>query len=117
MPIRRRLNFATALADSHRNVISLREERVRKARSTANSNSTGGKRSSCTPGRGPPTQSDDEDAHEGEDVGRKRARFEASLEPESSPVRNAHVEPSSDDALNLFAYPDSSPVKLRRWGV
>ncbi|KAI1791253.1 hypothetical protein LXA43DRAFT_1141319 [Ganoderma leucocontextum] len=111
---RRRSNFATALADSHRNVISLREERAREAaaaqrKARAKTPPAKRKRSFYTPGRGSSTSSDEEDGGEGEGEGEQ-----ANVEPDSSPVRAAYVEPSSDDALNLFAYPDSSPVKARR---
>lgn len=123
--LQRRVNFATLLADSHRNVISLREEREReRARAEALRNSSGmgkndaghkRKRHSYTYGRPSPEEEDEEDedkpaAGTHEDV--------LAVEPESSPVRPGNafqaVEPSSDD-LNLFAYPDSSPVAPRRF--
>ncbi|TBU30209.1 hypothetical protein BD311DRAFT_864198 [Dichomitus squalens] len=125
---RRRLNFATALADSHKNAISLREERARreqgKASSVAHSHSRLSSHSHSTNRKRPfhalgrrSSANEDEDEEEGyeKEVGRRNTRVD--LEPGSSPVRNAYVEPSSDDALNLFAYPDSSPVKIRRCGA
>ena len=109
--------FRTALADSHRNVIRLNEERAR-ARLTAtavapktpkaNTVCAGVKRKRMADsyGRNGWLHSDDED-----DIEVPKRGY---VEPESSPAGPAYVEPSSDDALNLFAYPDSSPVKYRR---
>ncbi|KAL7281146.1 hypothetical protein ACG7TL_004454 [Trametes sanguinea] len=98
---RRQSNFATIIADAQRNVISLREERARKEQATLRY-----KRRSSED-----TLSDWE-----EDVRpvrvHKKIRQTYAPEPESSPMRDAGlVHPSSDDALNLFAYSDSSPVK------
>ncbi|KAI0371101.1 hypothetical protein BV20DRAFT_993893 [Pilatotrama ljubarskyi] len=109
---RRRLsNFATLLADSQRNVISLREERerARKAQRAAAAVSFQGP---SKYGRRP-SASDDEDEDE---LLRSWASEVDVLEPglESSPVRGAGlVHMSSDDALDLFAYPDSSPARRR----
>lgn len=94
---RRQSNFSTLLADSQRNVISLREERARGARQVLRY----GQR---TPAPSKRVSFDlDGDGH-----------ADHWQEPDSSPVRGAGcVHPSSDDALNLFAYPDSSPVRPR----
>ncbi|KAI0633675.1 hypothetical protein C8Q77DRAFT_1116338 [Trametes polyzona] len=104
----RKSNFATLLADSQRNVISLREERARKAQHQAAAPRYGpSKRDSSAAAL---AISDDEDGDEDKDTGQMD-------DPESSPARgrdfDAMVHPSSDDALNLFAYPDSSPVRRR----
>ncbi|KAL1942773.1 hypothetical protein VTO73DRAFT_5013 [Trametes versicolor] len=96
---RRQSNFTTLLADSQRNVVSLREERARKAQQSVRF-------------RQPSSQemmsmSDDEDDG-------LMAHWKSDIDPESSPVRGAGpAHPSSDDALDLFAYPDSSPVRSR----
>ena len=115
VPPSRRSNFASIVEDSHKNAISLREERAREAAAAAATKRKSGahtpllkrKQSFYAPARRSSASSDEEDGGKG---GQKEARVEL----ESSPVRPAYVEPSSDDALNLFAYPDSSPVKSRR---
>ncbi|KAM5543151.1 hypothetical protein V8D89_003025 [Ganoderma adspersum] len=116
-PPRRRSNFASVVGDSHKNVISLRDERAREAAAA-----TAAQRKAFatplakrkrpfhfyTPGRYSSASSDEEDGGDG------GQEAQVHVELDSSPVRPAYVEPSSDDALNLFAYPDSSPVKGRR---
>ncbi|KAI0829889.1 hypothetical protein BC628DRAFT_1359228 [Trametes gibbosa] len=94
---RRQPNFSTVLADSRRNVISLREERERAAQQVLRY----GQRTTAPCKRVSfHMEEDDHDGHW--------------RDPDSSPVRGAgFVEPSSDDALNLFAYPDSSPARSR----
>ena len=63
----------------------------------------------------PPEIAEKKDEDEGGGVdGKQETQAHVELDIDSSPVRPAYVEPSSDDALNLFAYPDSSPVKGRR---
>ncbi|TFK88747.1 hypothetical protein K466DRAFT_546601 [Polyporus arcularius HHB13444] len=112
-PPRRRSNFVSLIADSHKNVVSLREEKAR-ARARASMGDAPGlgerdrKRKHLTHGYGgrpnKHSEEEEEDAARGELVA-----------PESSPFRGAAVaEPSSDDALDLFAYPDSSPAASRR---
>ncbi|CDO72805.1 hypothetical protein BN946_scf184994.g58 [Trametes cinnabarina] len=93
----RQTNFATILADGQRNVISLREERARNEQLRYKRRS-----------------SDDTTSDLEEQVAplqaRKKLRQTYAPEPESSPMRDTGLgHPSSDDALNLFAYPDSSP--------
>ena len=116
VPPRRRSNFASVVGDSHKNVVSLREERAREAaqrRAFATPLALAKrKRPFYTPAGRCSSASSDED--EGEVDGVQEAQAQAHIELDSSPVRPAYVEPSSDDALNLFAYPDSSPVKGRR---
>ncbi|KAI0745093.1 hypothetical protein C8Q76DRAFT_851927, partial [Earliella scabrosa] len=112
-PPRRVSNFATLMADSLRNTVSLREERAReRARAEALRTSQPApsrqdvlkrKRQPFAFGRSSPGLDEDESPPFFDDPG--------FTEPESSPIRGGGlVEPSSDDALNLFAYPDSSPV-------
>ncbi|KAI0743425.1 hypothetical protein C8Q80DRAFT_1257196 [Daedaleopsis nitida] len=115
-PPRRQSAFATIMADSHRNVISLRAEReMERARREAlqrrpgsqSHEDNGLKRKRLTFDLG--RSSSDSDNDDPADAG---ASF---VEPESSPVRRGGpVEPSSDDALNLFAYSDSSPIVRHR---
>ncbi|KAI9068372.1 hypothetical protein FKP32DRAFT_1754533 [Trametes sanguinea] len=98
---RRQSNFATLIADAQRNAISLREERARKEQATLRY-----KRRSSED-----TMSDWEEDPRPVQV-HKKIRQTYAPEPESSPMRGGGlVHPSSDDALNLFAYSDSSPVK------
>ncbi|KAH9894948.1 hypothetical protein C8Q73DRAFT_730034 [Cubamyces lactineus] len=98
LPSRRQSNFATILADSQKNVISLREERARKAQETRRH-----KRRLSED-----TMSDSEDELMLKPAG---VREVYAPEPDSSPVRGGEMaHPSSDDALNLFAYP-SSPIR------
>ena len=118
---RRPSNFTTLLADSHRNAISLREERAKERERLEalqrGSNRLGGssndvlkrKWHSYSYGRSSPELDEDGVST----VGPREDLFKVDG-PESSPVRgDALVEPSSDDVLNLFAYPDSSPVATR----
>ena len=114
VPPRRRSNFASVVGDSHKNVVSLREERAREAaqRRAFATPLAKRKRPFYTPGRCS-SASSDEDEGGGVD-GKQETQAHVELDIDSSPVRPAYVEPSSDDALNLFAYPDSSPVKGRR---
>ncbi|OJT12752.1 hypothetical protein TRAPUB_10700 [Trametes pubescens] len=96
---RRQSNFTTLLADSQRNVISLREERARKAQQTVRFGQPSSSETMSISDR------EDDDAPD---------HWKSDVDPESSPVRGAGVvHPSSDDALDLFAYPDSSPVRSR----
>lgn len=96
---RRQSNFTTLLADSQRNVVSLREERARKAQQSVRFSQ-------------PSLQETTSISDEEEDV--LMAHWQSDVDPESSPVSGAGVaHPSSDDALDLFAYPDSSPVRSR----
>ena len=113
-PPRRQSNFATLLADSQRNSICLREEKARE-RARASMDKAPPrvdgilKRKRSTQSRCSPH------ADSVDDADRAVRHDDAVIELESSPVRGAALaEPSSDDALNLFAYPDSSPVKSRR---
>ncbi|EIW63178.1 uncharacterized protein TRAVEDRAFT_69277 [Trametes versicolor FP-101664 SS1] len=96
---RRQSNFTTLLADSQRNVVSLREERARKAQQSVRFGQASSQETMSI--------SDDEDDG-------LMAHWQSDIDPESSPVRGAGpAHPSSDDALDLFAYPDSSPVRSR----
>ncbi|KAI8975889.1 hypothetical protein BD414DRAFT_580614 [Trametes punicea] len=97
-PSRRQSSFRTMLADAQRNVISLREERARKEQEA--------KRYKRRFSQDMISDSEDEKSVH------VRKRHRHVHQPESSPMRGAEVmQPSSDDALNLFAYPDSSPVQ------
>ncbi|RPD63725.1 hypothetical protein L227DRAFT_650734 [Lentinus tigrinus ALCF2SS1-6] len=117
-PPRRQSNFATLLADSHKNAISLRDEKAReRARASLEKQKTTShgdgalKRKRSTQRHHPSKEIPSSD----DDFASTVRGDDSVIEPESSPVRGAAlVEPSSDDALNLFAYPDSSPVKSRR---
>ncbi|KAI0717264.1 hypothetical protein C8T65DRAFT_726300 [Cerioporus squamosus] len=117
-PPRRHSNFATLIADSQKNAISLREEKARER----------ARRAEASPSKKTVVHTDgilkrkrrahtyDKRHDEPSDSGDDAARGASSVvERESSPVRGA--EPSSDDALDLFAYPDSSPVASRRRGL
>ncbi|KAI0661124.1 hypothetical protein C8Q70DRAFT_911246 [Cubamyces menziesii] len=98
LPSRRQSSFATILADSQKNVISLREERARKAQETQRY-----KRRLSED-----TMSDSEDELVLKPAGVREVYAPV---PYSSPVRGVEMtHPSSDDALNLFAYP-SSPIR------
>ena len=108
------VGFRTALADSHRNVIRLNEVRARerlaaaqKARETGDEGTGSKRKRSHAHAAYEKWLGDSEDETE-------QVAETPFVEPESSPARPAYLEPSSDDALNLFAYPDSSPVKGRR---
>ncbi|KAI0644592.1 hypothetical protein C8Q79DRAFT_913270 [Trametes meyenii] len=107
---RRPSNFATLLADSQRNTISLREERARKA---ARQQTSGRYKRLMSDSEDTFSDAEEEypaDCQSGGYEGKGRAY--AQPEPDSSPVRGeGMIHPSSDDALNLFAYPDSSPVR------
>ncbi|KAI0331200.1 hypothetical protein GY45DRAFT_654609 [Cubamyces sp. BRFM 1775] len=98
LPSQRKSSFATILADSQRNVISLREERARKAQASQRYKRR--------------LPDDTMSASEDELVLKPADIREAyAPEPESSPMRGVEMaHPSSDDALNLFAYP-SSPIR------
>ncbi|KAI0674777.1 hypothetical protein C8Q78DRAFT_1008854 [Trametes maxima] len=109
---RRPSNFATLLADSQRNTISLREERARKA---ARRQASGRYKRRMSDSEDTFSDAEDEYRSDGRRIEHKATSREyAQPEPDSSPVRGeGMVHPSSDDALNLFAYPDSSPVRAR----
>ncbi|KAH9929620.1 uncharacterized protein BXZ73DRAFT_90459 [Epithele typhae] len=102
--------FRTALADSHRNVIRLNEER---ARERGQLQGAGQETCSAITPRG--TVKRKNGARLGDSDTEAEVEEPENSMVESSPAHaSAYVEPSSDDALNLFAYPDSSPVKRRR---
>ena len=116
-PPRRRSNFASVVRDSHKNAISLWEERAREAaqwRAFATPLAlVKHKWPFYAPGRRSSASLDEEDEEGGVDGGQE-TQAHVELDMDSSPVHPAYLEPSSDDALNLFAYPDSSPVKGHR---